>query len=494
MGYEKWPNKLLSPNSIELDPENPRLPGLDHNSTQPAIIKEMFEAGKVREMIRSIGKAGYFPDQRVVVIRKPGSSSKFVVLEGNRRVCACKALRKPSIVPEQHRRFVSKWADLAEPVMASLEKIPVVIAPSRAAALHLIVSRHLNQAPVRPWSRFAQGKFAINALEAGEDMEFVSHETGLTPAAIKNTIQEARLFDLFLGLDWSDEERTVLLDNLDTFPIETLSRVLKSPATRERIGPVEFNKDGWLEFKWDPETTSQFLKRLVYDSMPQFIKEPDHNGKKKPTLNTRTTNSQNEIADYLDRLPEEVKPTKRGEGTSAKDLVDTKDKEKGRLEQTSEAKAKPVRPRRKRPGPALQADIECNLTNDKVRGLLDELQTIKPDDFPIATALLLRSLLEVSLIARMKSAKTWPDCMAKFAPPGSKGFVPGLDKLLTFCSTSEKTIPDDSLRKAIKDQRTVPKDFLNLVAHNDQHVLVASDVRESATRLTPLFRFLLSGE
>lgn len=146
MGYEHWPNKLLSPQSIELDPDNPRLPGLPHNARQPEVIKEMFEAGKARDMIRSIGKAGYFPDQRVVVIRKPDSPSKFVVVEGNRRVCACKALRKPSIVPEKHRRFVTKWADLAEPVMASFEKIPVVIAPNRAAATQLIVSRHLNQA------------------------------------------------------------------------------------------------------------------------------------------------------------------------------------------------------------------------------------------------------------------------------------------------------------------------------------------------------------
>lgn len=493
MGYEAWPNKYLSPQSIELDPDNPRLPGLPHNATQPEVIKEMFEAGKARDMIRSIGKAGYFPDQRVVVIRKQGSQSKFVVVEGNRRVCACKSLRKPSTVPEKHRRFVSKWADLAEPVLASFEKIPVVIAPSRAAATQLIVSRHLNQAPVRPWSRFAQGKFAINALEAGEDMEFVAQETGLPAAEVRKAVQESRLFDLFLGLDWSEEERTTLLENVDSFPIETLSRVLKSPATREKIGAVEFDKAGYSEFKWEPEKTSQFLKRLVYDSVTQFTSDSEQTGKKKARLNTRSTNSQTEIGEYLDSLPPEIKPTASEKATSAKTIAPPEEKKDDRASPPAQKPATP-KVKRKRPGPALPADIECRLVNDKARHLLEELQSIKPDDYPTASALLLRSLLEVSLIARMKEVKSWGDCLAKHAPSGVQGYVPGLEKVLTFAASSEKTIPDDSLRRSVKDQRTVPKDFLNLVAHNDKHALVPSDVKEIATRLTPLLRFLLSGQ
>ena len=126
--------------------------------------------------------------------------------------------------------------------------------------------------------------------------------------------------------------------------------------------------------------------------------------------------------------------------------------------------------------------------------LLEELQGIKPDDFPIATGLLLRSLLEVALIARMKKVNAWGDCIAKYAPAGFPGYVPSLDKILKFSSSSEKTIPDDNLRKALQDSRTVPKNFLNLVAHNDQHVLVPSDVKEIAIRVTPMLRFLLGNE
>jgi len=248
----------------------------------------MFDAGKAREMVRSIAKAGYYPDQRVVVIRKANGRG-YVVVEGNRRVCACQALLKPPLVPEKHFRFVKKWADTAELVRGSFQKIPVVIAPSRSAATHLIASRHLHQAPVRGWSRFAQGKFAINAFEGGQDIEYVISETGLTEANVKRAIQEARLFDLFLGLDWTDEEKTLLLDNLESFPIEALSRVLKSPATRSMFGAVEFGDDGWPTFKWQADRIPLVLKRLVHDSFNLL------SGRKTPALNSRTANSKEEI-------------------------------------------------------------------------------------------------------------------------------------------------------------------------------------------------------
>lgn len=486
MGYEQWPNKHLSPHSIDLDSDNPRLPGLPHEANQADVFKEMFEAGKAREMVRSIAKAGYFPDQRVVVVRKEGSNSKFIVVEGNRRVCSCRVLLKPKLAPEKDQRFVQKWATVAEPVMDSFRKIPAVIAPSREAARQLIVSRHLNQAPVRGWSRFAQGKFAINAMDSGEDLEYVEQETGLKVADLKKAIQEARLFDLFLGLDWSEEERNKLLENVDTFPIEALSRVIKNPVTKEKFGDVEFNDKGWPQFSWDAGKTKIFLKRLVYDAVPYF----ETNGSKKAVLNSRTTNSKEEIEIYLDKLPTEVKPERSDKRTSGSDLV-THDTVIPPKEQPAQQKKTTRRPPQKRQGPALDADIECNLKNDKANALLDELQAIYPERMPNGTALLLRSLLEVALIARMKKAGTWADLMAKHAPSGSKGYIPGLEKIISFAASSEKTIPDDNLRRAVQDHRTVPKTFLNLAAHNDQHVLVPRDVRDIITRIQPLLRFLL---
>jgi len=482
MGYENWPHKLLSPTSIDLDPDNPRLPGLSHGAPQSEVRREMFEAGKAREMIRSIAKAGYFPDQRVVVIRKE-SGRGFIVVEGNRRVCACQALLVHRNIPAAHQRFVKKWSESAKQVRPSFVKIPVVIAPSRNAATQLIVSRHLHQAPVRGWSRFAQGKFAINAFEGGQDIEFVASETGLTETNIRRAVQEARLFDLFLGLDWSEDEKNLLLDHVDNFPIEPLSRVLKSPATREKFGAVEFNNDGWPEFKWQADCIPLILKRLVTDSFAPLT------GAKKPILNSRTANSKLEVGQYLSSLPEDICPSPVGTVTSATDIVEpplpSKEVPVPPLPKKKQARRKGP----KRSEPTLPPDIECQIRNDKASKLLEELQEITPEAYAHGSALLLRTLLEIALIAHMKQVNMWNECISKYKKDHRP--IPSLKEMITFVASSEKTIPDHNLRAAIKDQSFAPRTFLNLVAHNDQHIMTPTDVRDIAARMTPLFRFLL---
>lgn len=482
MGYESWPHKFLSPTSIDLDPDNPRLPGLSHGAKPAEVRKEMFEAGKVREMIRSIAKAGYFPDQRVVVIKKV-SGRGFIVVEGNRRVCACQALLKHSLVPDAHQRFVKKWSESAEQIRPSISRIPVVIAPSRYAATHLIVSRHLNQAPVRGWSRFAQGKFAINAFESGQDIEDVVSETGLSEANVRRAIQEARLFDLFLGLDWREDERTILLDNVENFPIEPLSRVLKSPATREQFGAMEFNDDGWPVFKWQADRIPLILKRLVYDSFVALT------GEKKPKLNSRTANSKVEVSNYLRALPEDICPSPVRTATSATELVEPQPPSADAPTPTPPKKKQVRRRGPKRSSPTLPPDIECLIKHDKARVLLEELQEITPEAFAHGAALLLRALLEIALIAHMKEVGTWKQCVTQYQ--AYKNQLPTLEKMIKFAAASDQTLPDYNLRTAVGDQRFAPRTFLNLVAHNDQHILTATDVRDIAARMTPLFRFLL---
>jgi hypothetical protein len=444
----------------------------------------MFEAGRVKDMVKSIAKSGYFPDQGVVVIEHPEKSRGYIVIEGNRRICACQALLKTSRVPEPHARFLKRWREAAEPVSASYQKVPVVIAPSREAATHLIVSRHLSQAPVRPWSRFAQGKFAINQLSEGHDIEYISDETGLTEGDIRRNIREYRMIEMVVRLNWSEKERAYLLDNIEQIPIETISRVIRSPATKQHFGEVTFKDDGWPVFKWDKERTPLFLKRLVRDSFASF------SGDKKAVLNSRTANNKDDVAAYLEKLPEEIRPVPSRKGHSAEDIVELTPEEgtQGKVGKSEPKARKPRKPHQRRT-PTLPLDIECTIQHDKARALLEELQEVTPEAFTHGAALLLRTLLEISLIARMKEVKTWGGCVEQHQK--FKGYIPSLEQIITYASSSEKTLPDDHLRKAVSDERFVPRKFLNLVAHNDKHILIPTDVRDIALRLTPLLRFLL---
>lgn len=486
MGYESWSTDLVSPLNIDLDPRNPRLPGLPEGATKDQIIEELFSTSKVKEMVRSVAKSGFYPDQRVVVIRKD-SGRGFVVIEGNRRVAACKVLLDPDLAPERHSRIVRKWSVNAEPFKSSFLKIPIVVAPSRLAATQMLASKHLNQAPVISWSRYAQGRFAINAFADGQDIQEVMDETGLSESDLRGSIQEARMFELFLGLNWTPEEKGIIEENLEKFPIESLSRILKSSATQEALGSVSFEDDGWITFSWTRESIEPILKRFLYDTFAPLA------GVKKSYYNSRTLNDVGDVKVYLATIPQEIKPTPSKVKVSAKDLVPDAELKAGRpVPVKAPPKKKSPLKLRKVKLTALPTDIDMDLKNDKALALLDELQTIIPEDFSCATGLLLRSLLEIALIARIKKVGKWPDCMSRYG--SDRNLIPTLNQLLKYAETCESTILDLNLRNSLSNQGTVPKRLLNLVAHNDQHIFGQEEARDSANKLTPLLRALLGPE
>ena len=486
MGYEKWETKNLSPLRIQLDSENPRLPGLKDGANQAEVRSELFDTSKIREMIRSIAKSGFFPDQRVVVVKKENGRG-YIVVEGNRRVCSCQVLLKPELAPGKHARVVKKWAVSADNYRDSFAKLPVVVAPSRLAAIRLMASRHLNDAPVISWSRYAQGRFAISALSQGQSMGEVIDETGLTESEVKKSIQEARLYELFFGLSWTDEEKGIILDNLDKFPIEVISRILRSTKTHEKFGKVYFDDEGWPIFYWDKETLENTLKRFLYDSHTAFVQD------KSKIINSRSLNKISDVEEYLDKLPDEVKPTPTKDGVSAKNLVpdsSTSDLSSTRPQSMAgkpTTKAKPVRRAKKES--ALPSDMEVGIEHDKAKALVDELQTIIPESMPYATGLLLRALLEISLIAKLRSSQQWKHCVTKYQ--NGKGDIPSLDNILKFSATNELVIEDPSLRRSLSNQGVVPKILLNLVAHNDTHIFTETEAREVSNKMTPLLRYLL---
>lgn len=482
MGYESWPIKNLSPTSVSLDQENPRLPGLPADASQAEIREEMFRIAKVREMVKSIAKGGFFPDQPIVVIKN--DKGHYVVIEGNRRVCACQCLVKPALAPDNQSRWLARWVDAAEPYLGSVRKMRAVVAPSREAATRLIVSKHMNVAPVNGWSRYAQGKFAINEFREGKDIGYVAESTGMSESDVRKNIQLARLFDVFLALDWSEADHAIILENMEKFPIEALLRVLNSSHTHRMIGEVTYKDDGWPQFKWEKGKIEPLLKRLVVDALPAL------SGESKARLTSRTINKHEDVVPYLEGLPEELLPRKAGRATSAEKIIDQEKLAEQAPGVPAEPPTKKKRKKSARVMPLLSEEIESSLRNKKVACLLEEAQTIKPETLPHASAMLLRSLLEITLIQRLKKSGSLANCMAENGV--SKGSMPRLEQMIKFAAKSETALPDVNLRKALQNDQTTSRLLMNLVAHNDKHVLAPVQVRDIAARLEPLLTDLLS--
>lgn len=111
----------ISVQKIYLDTENPRHESLPD---EPSIIKYLLSKEKVRALARDIADAGATsPIELIAVIKHPKVKGAFVVVEGNRRICALKLLLDPSKAGAEGD--VKNFTALAaKPLRCSIRRMP----------------------------------------------------------------------------------------------------------------------------------------------------------------------------------------------------------------------------------------------------------------------------------------------------------------------------------------------------------------------------------
>lgn len=142
--YYDWTIEKKSTEELLLDPNNPRFFGLQ-NPTQEQIIEQLIKYENVTELALRIAERGFLPNEILIVCEE---DSKNYVLEGNRRLAACKLLLDYKVAPESHQKRIQSIAENAD--RNSIQKINVVFAPTREDADYIIAGRH-TQTPVKKW-------------------------------------------------------------------------------------------------------------------------------------------------------------------------------------------------------------------------------------------------------------------------------------------------------------------------------------------------------
>jgi ParB-like chromosome segregation protein Spo0J len=124
--FSKWNTPRVSVTKLLLDSSNPRLsePG-ELAASQGDIISELVSHEKVETLAKSISANGYFPNEAPFVIK---AEDYYIVVEGNRRIAACKILLNPEASPDSAKARFRKLA--AAPSVADLKKLRVIVAPT----------------------------------------------------------------------------------------------------------------------------------------------------------------------------------------------------------------------------------------------------------------------------------------------------------------------------------------------------------------------------
>lgn len=143
--------EMVAVADLEFDRQNPRLAeySIGSNESEENILKILWDAMDVRELVQSIAASGFFQHEAVIVAKEKGRN---IVIEGNRRLAAVKILRDPGIA--QTHGWDVPTLDKAQ--REALSSIPVVYS-QRQESWKFLGFKHVN-GPAK-WSSFAKAKY-----------------------------------------------------------------------------------------------------------------------------------------------------------------------------------------------------------------------------------------------------------------------------------------------------------------------------------------------
>jgi hypothetical protein len=235
----RWPIEDVGLEEVSLDLRNVRIP--DRDLDESAIASYLVEAEDVLELARGILRDGYLDNELPVVTDENG---RRVVLEGNRRITALKAIRDPSLIgtfAPRMQRLLSRYPEAGTPTV-----VRVMVAPSREAAQLLLARLHTRN-PKKSWLREQQAIFYHAQLARMSVDELRTLYPGLTRSELASFIRMGEMRAVIRRLRYADRELAAFVNN-SRLKMTTFEYAYERPKIQDALG-LKFNKDGLLASK-----------------------------------------------------------------------------------------------------------------------------------------------------------------------------------------------------------------------------------------------------
>ena len=474
-----WPTSPVQVARLDLDERNPRL-GRNANGRDPRdIVKYLFEHDKAGTIAESIARFGFFPNEPLLAVQEDG---RRVVVEGNRRLAALKALHDPELLDGSHQRLVDRLR--SQTSLDSLLSVPVTIAPSRRDTDQLVAARHIGT-PILPWRPENRASFILDKLDEGYDNDRLHEELGFTLGDIQAARQTRAITDMARSLPLKEDIRAKL-DAPRASVFTTIERVFNSEVGRRALH-VKPDLDHGIVGQ---TTRSEFVKgfsRLVEDLVLR-------------RETSRTLNNSGQITAYFEeRVPEKFRVVKR-RGTFVPGDVIT-GKKTARKDPGQESEKSADRPTRRESLTVLPKNLKASYTeSERIIDLTKELKRLKRKDFPNSGAVVLRVFFELVVFDYLTRAgklegitKTIEKKLKGKLPlgrPTLSQLSPELTKMAKEGLKREEAI---EVEKALRRDRAAPFTLadLNSFIHGENSLPTERDIRQFWLRIEPLIRLML---
>lgn len=494
---------------IHLDPRNVRL-GTDVTAPEPDIMADLFRNEKALELVESIIRVGYLTHEVPIVLVRDES---LIVVEGNRRVAALKAIQNPYLVPEYQARISALVTEIDDRDL--LRRIEVKRAPSQDEADQLIAALHTGNPRVQ-WSPARKAAFFEAQIDQGKTLKQLRAQYPTSEA--DKYVFRSGILNLFRGVSYQNPAHVDLLSSRGN-ATSTLARVYESKSFIELTG-LRMDEHGTVHISVPSETFAEMAELIVGG-----IADGDINTR---TIGTKGSARYLKLIDDLKDIAAGIHQSSGGENTSTesqqpetersnskpsdapatsnptsggKTASDVRSSDHGRgsgqnygseesssdsrkTQSDTDSKSENKRGNKK-PSPALDVGSLAVPTQfpDAVHILLRELSAINVNRFPNATFDLMRTFLEKSIKALAEARGV------DLKPKGHAGFV-YLKNCLQWMQEEVESNGPKYLVQVLKQIQsgkvldfTHSSDFLNALNHN-HHVSVSPDeVRRSWSQM-----------
>ncbi len=483
MAYVPLPIIEVGVADLRLDLENYRIP--TQRDDEAAALKYLFASEDVMGAARLILRDGYFDNEVPIVM---ASGSDYVVLEGNRRVSALKALHDPSLVPGHDgevRALLKRYAVEAQHLPTVIR---VLVAPDRATAAPHIARLHTGLSK-RRWSRDQQATFYYSLLDASTTVDDVKAQYPDVDVVRFVKMAVARRF-----LSAAQFKDPSLRDYAasDDLRMSAFEYAYRSKEIAAAIG-MEFDGEGFLLPKGSsPRQVANELSESQLAALEYLV-----NGFRAGRLNTRSAAFRRTDDAHSDLVVLLTDPTQAGRPLSTGGTSSGSSAPPGALGSPALA---PSRSGATAGQPAAEASsavrgpnhpdtkhtldlsgVDFTDASVNLKGRYHELRAINVAQFPAATAMLLRSVLESTIKFHFESTTT--------PVVGELGAVIGR---VSSAYASVKALKDviNTIQSG-SAQKPGSVQWFNLVSHSADAVVDAADVRRAWKQVNPLIRHLL---
>ena len=337
-----------------VDEENPRLVTPNQGQRQTIRALAAFQGSRLQALAKDIVDYGLDPSELFIVMER--ENKRYVVLDGNRRMTALKALENPEIVngavPASvfnalKRLSLNYDSDVNESVLCT-------VVASRAEADHWIELRHTGYQDGAGPLRWGPDEGARFRARTGGTLDVETQ-----------------------ALNFLQKRGDITQEFRSKVPTTTFRRLLRTPAVREKLGLAW--RDNTLIVNGEEGAVAKALLHVASDLSESRI-------------TVRDLDRKEDRVRYADSLPPDVVVVQPGTEAGKRADMTTK-------QQSTTASTKHRTRDRLIPG-----NVALNVTDTRTQDIERELKRLSLQQYPNAVSVLFRVFLELSADAYVEEA------------------------------------------------------------------------------------------